>query len=88
VIDAGRGLATERTQVVGHRLAMLLGIWSAQGVLPLEIEPVPDVAALFRRHEAGLAKRAEEKGGVPALLHAHYQKMFKMSAPVDLYETR
>jgi len=86
VIDAGRGLARERMRVVGHRLAMLLGIWSAQGVLPLAIEPVPDVAALFRRHEADLSALAQEKDGVPALLHKHYQKTFKVSAPLDLFE--
>jgi len=85
VIDAERGLLGERPDVLRHRLAMLLGIWSAKGVLPLVVEPVPDVAALFRRHEADLGNLAEEKGGVPALLHAHYQKTFKTSAPLNLY---
>ncbi len=86
VIDAGRGLLDEQPDVLRHRLAMLLGIWSAQGVLPLEIEPVPDVAALFRRHEADLGALAQEKDGVPALLHKHYQKTFKVSAPADLFK--
>jgi len=27
----------------------------------------------------------KEKGGVPALLHAHCQKTFKASAPADLF---
>jgi len=85
VIDAGRGLLDERPEVLRHRLAMLLGIWSAQGVLPLQIEPVPDMAALFQRHEADLSARASEKGGVPALLAQHYQKLFKVSAPADLF---
>jgi len=88
VIDAGRGLLDERPDVLRHRLAMLLGIWSAKGVLPLEVGPVPDVAALFRRHEADLGALAKEKGGVPALLHAHYRKTFKTSAPRDLFEAR
>ena len=85
VIDAGRGLLDERPDVLRHRLAMLLGIWSAKGVLPLEVAPVPDVAALFRRHEADLGALASEKGGVPALLHAHYLKTFKTSAPPSLF---
>jgi len=85
VIDAGRGLLGERPDVLRHRLAMLLGIWAAKGVLPLEVEPVPDVAALFRRHEADLGALASERGGVPALLHAHYEKTFKASAPRDLF---
>ncbi len=88
LIDAGRGRLEERPDVLRHRLAMLLGIWSAKGVLPLEIEPVPDVGALFRRHEADLEALAKEKGGVPALLHAHYQKTFKTSAPADLFVAR
>jgi len=85
VIDAGRGLLDERPTVARHRLAMLLGIWSAQGVLPLEVGPVPDMAALFHQHEAGLDKLAEEKGGVPSLLRKHYQKTFRVSAPADLF---
>ncbi len=85
VIDGGRGLLNERPDALRHRLAMLLGIWAAKGVLPLEIEPVPDVAALFRRHEADLGALAIEKGGVPALLHAHYLKTFKTSAPPTLF---
>jgi hypothetical protein len=85
VIDAGRGLLDERPEVLRHRLAMLLGIWSAQGVLPLAIEPVLDMAALFHRHEADLSARAREKGGVPALLAQHYEKLFKVSAPADLF---
>lgn len=85
VIDGGRGLLEVRPDVLRHRLAMLLGIWAAKGVLPLEIEPVPDVAALFRRHEADLRALAQEKDGVPELLRKHYQKTFKASAPVALF---
>lgn len=88
VIDAGRGLLEERPDVLRHRLAMLLGIWSAKGVLPLEVEPVPDVAALFRRHQADLSALAQEKDGVPALLLKHYQKTFKVSAPADLFKAK
>jgi hypothetical protein len=85
MIDAGRGLLDERPEVLRRRLAMLLGIWSAQGVLPLQIDPIPDMAALFQRHEADLSARASEKGGVPALLAQHYQKLYKVSAPADLF---
>jgi len=84
-IDAGRGLAVERVEAIRHRLQMLLGIWSAKGVLPLQVAPVENVAELYRRHADELEALAEEEGGVASLLQKHYQKTFKASAPLDLF---
>jgi hypothetical protein len=85
VIDGGKGLATERAEVIRHRLQMLLGIWAAKGVFPLEIAPMESVAELYRRHADELEALAEEEGGAPALLRKHYRKTFKVAAPVDLF---
>jgi len=85
VIDGGRGMAAERAEAIRHRLQMLLGIWAAKGVLPLEIAPLESVAELYRRHAAELEALAEEVGGAPALLRKHYQKTFKVAAPTDLF---
>jgi hypothetical protein len=84
-IDAGRGLTTERAEVIRHRLQMLLGIWAAKGVLPLDITPVENVSELYWQHAEELEQLAEEEGGAPALLRKHYQKTFKVAAPADLY---
>ncbi len=88
VIDTGRGLTNERVKVIRHRLQMVLGIWAAKGVLPLEIVPIDSVAELYRRHAEELERLAEEVGGAPALLQKHYQKTFKVAAPRDLYSSQ
>jgi hypothetical protein len=80
-IAAGRGVAMERSEVVRQRLQELLGIWAQQGVVPLEVRRVENVEALIKRHLSELEALAKEKGGVAELLHQHYQKMFKVSAP-------
>jgi len=85
VIDAGRGRAAERADVIRHRLQTLLGIWAARGVLPLEVAPTESVADLYRRHADELERLAEEVGGAGALLQRHYQKTFKVAAPRDLF---
>ncbi len=85
VIDGGKGLAVDRAEVIRHRLQMLLGIWAAKGVLPLEIAPIESVADLYWRHADELETLAEEEGGVPTLLAKHYQKTFKVAAPRDLF---
>jgi hypothetical protein len=85
VIDGGHGVAAERAEVIRHRLQMLLGIWAAKGVLPLEIAQIESVADLYWRHADELEGLADEEGGAPSLLQKHYQKTFKVAAPRDLF---
>jgi hypothetical protein len=88
VIDGGRGVAVERAEVIRHRLQMLLGIWAAKGVLPLDITPIENVSELYWQHADELERLAEEVGGASALLQKHYQKTFKVAAPRDLFATQ
>jgi hypothetical protein len=84
-IDEGRGVALERPERVRHRLQTLLGVFDAYSVTARQVKPVVSVADLVQQHLDALEAEAEEKGGVAQLLHDHFQKLYKVSAPCDLF---
>jgi hypothetical protein len=86
VIEEGRGVALERPERVRHRLQTLLGVFDAYGVIAQQIKPVVSVADLLQQHLDALEAEAEEKGGIAQLLHDHFQKLYKVSAPVEAFE--
>ena len=45
-----------------------------------------DLRALARPHLVALEAEADEKGGIAQLLHEHFQKLYKVSAPVGAFE--
>jgi len=53
----------EQVEQVEHRVQMLLGIFSAKGVLPLEFKPAHSVGDLLTQHLDELEQEAERKGG-------------------------
>jgi hypothetical protein len=65
-----------------HCIQMLLGIFSAHGVLPLEFKPAYSVGDLLLQHLDALEQEAEEKGGVQQLLAEHFAKVYKVSLPL------
>jgi hypothetical protein len=69
---------------VRHCVQMLLGIFAARGVLPLQREPVADVQDLVWQHLDDLQAEAEAKGGLEQVLADHYAKAFKVASPRDL----
>jgi hypothetical protein len=85
VIEEGRGVALERPERVRHRLQTLLGVFDAYGVTAQQVKPVVSVADLVQQHLDALEAEAEEKGGIAQLLHDHFQKLYKVSAPCDLF---
>jgi hypothetical protein len=85
VIEEGRGVAAERAERVRHRLQTLLGVFDAYGVTAQQIKPVVSVADLLQQHLEALEAEAEEKGGIAQLLHDHFQKLYKVSAPIDRF---
>jgi len=87
-IDGGKGLSVERAEVIRHRLQMLLGIWAAKGIFPLDITPIENVSSLYWQHAEDLERLAKEVGGAPALLQKHYQKTFKVAAPLRLFSAQ
>jgi hypothetical protein len=52
-----------RVEQLEHRVQMLLGIFSAKGVLPLEFKPVHSAGDLLTQHLDELEHEAERKGG-------------------------
>jgi hypothetical protein len=85
VIEEGRGVAVEHAERVRHRLQTLLGVFDAYGVTARQIKPVVSVADLLQEHLEALEVEAEEKGGVAQLLHDHFEKLYRVSAPLSQF---
>ena len=60
---------------------MLLGIFSAKGVLPLKFKPAHSVGDLLSQHLDELEQEAERKGGVQQPLADHFGKVDNVSLP-------
>ncbi len=71
-----------RVEQVEQRIQMLLGIFGAHGVLPLEFKPAYSVGDLLLQHLEGLEQEAEEKGGVQQVLADHFAKVYKVNLPL------
>jgi hypothetical protein len=83
-VEQGMGARLTRVEQVRHRVQMLLGIFSARGVLPLHLKPAYNVADLLLQHLDDLEAEAEEKGGLAKVLTDHFAKVYKVAAPCDL----
>jgi hypothetical protein len=77
-VERGMGERFERLEQVEHRVQMLLGIFAAKGVLPLEFKPAYSVSDLLTQHLDDLEAEAERKGGVTRLLADHFARVFKV----------
>lgn len=84
-VERGMGEREARIQQVRHRVQMLLGIFSARGVLPLLLKPAHSVGDLLVQHLDDLEWEAEEKGGLDQVLAAHFARAYKVAAPRDLF---
>jgi hypothetical protein len=84
-IEEGRGVALERPERVRHRLQTLLGVFDAYGVTARQVKPVVSVGDLVAQHLHALEMEAEAKGGIAQLLHDHFQKLYKVSVPLDRF---
>lgn len=63
---------------------MLLGVFSAKGVLPLEFKPAYSVGDLLTQHLDELEQEAARRGGILQTLSDHFAKVYKAPAPVGL----
>ena len=61
---------------------MMLGIFSAKGVLPLHFKPAQSVGDLLTQHLDELEQGTESKGGVMQLLIYHFAKVYKIDPPL------
>lgn len=84
-VERGMGERDARVQQVWHRVQMLLGIFSARGVLPLELKPAHSVGDLLVQHLDDLEREAEEKGGLDHVLADHFAKVYRVAAPRQLF---
>jgi hypothetical protein len=82
-----RGMGTRwgRVEALQHRVQMLLGVFAAKGVLPLEFKPAHSVGDLLLQHLDALEREAEAKGGVQQLLADHFATVYKVRAPVGAF---
>jgi len=71
-----------RAEQLEHRVQMLLGIFSAKGVLPLEFNPAYSVGDLLTQHLDDLEDESERKGGDMRKLQDHFMKVHKAHLPV------
>jgi len=81
-VERGMGERFSRAEQLEHRVQMLLGIFSAKGVLPLEFKPAYSVGDLLTQHLDELEQQTERKGGVKQLLIDHFAKVYKIDPPL------
>jgi len=77
-VERGMGERYSRVEQLEHRVQMLLGVFSAKGVLPLEFKPAYSVGDLLLQHLDALEQEADEKGGVQQVLADHFAKVYKV----------
>jgi hypothetical protein len=78
-VEHGMGERFSRVEQLEHRVQMLLGVFSARGVLPLEFKPAYSVGDLLTQHLDELEQEAERKGGVMQMLADHFAQVYKLS---------
>jgi hypothetical protein len=71
-----------RVEELEHRVQMLLGIFSAKGVLPLELKSAYSVGDLLTQHLDELEQEAQRNGGVLQTLADHFAKVNKGGLPL------
>jgi hypothetical protein len=67
-----------RVERLEHRVQMLLGIFAAKAVLPLEFKPAHSVGDLLVQHLDEVEKEAEHKGGVQQVMADHFARVYKV----------
>jgi hypothetical protein len=67
-----------RVERLEHRVQMLLGIFAARGVLPLEFKPSHNVGDLLVQHLDDLEHEAQEKGGIGEVVAEHFARVYKV----------
>jgi hypothetical protein len=77
-VCAGMDERFRRVEQVEQRVQMLLGIFAAHSVPPLDFKPAHHVGDLLLQHLDALEQEAEEQGGVQQVLADHFAKMYKV----------
>jgi len=77
-VQHGMGVRWARVEQMEHRVQMLLGIFAAKDVLPLEFKPAHSVGDLVLQHLGDLERAADEKGGMQQVLGEHFARVYKV----------
>src|SRR5215831_16018085 len=83
-VERGMGERFSRAEQLEHRAQMLLGIFSAKAVLPLEFTPAHSVGDLITQHLDELEQEAERKGRVLQTLSDHFAHVYKVAVPLGV----
>jgi hypothetical protein len=83
-VERGMGERYSRAERLEHRVQMLLGIFSAKGVLSLEFKPAHSVGDLLTQHLDELEQEAERRGGVLQTLVDHIARIYRAPLPAPL----
>lgn len=67
-----------RIEQIEHRVQILLGIFWAHGVLPLEFKPAHNIGDLIVQHLDTLEQEADRKGGAQQVLADHFARIYKV----------
>ncbi|HEX9068502.1 MAG TPA: hypothetical protein VF807_07005 [Ktedonobacterales bacterium] len=81
-VSRGMDERFRRVQEVEGRIQMLLGIFAAHGVIPLEFKPTHNVTDLLVQHLDAIEQEAQEQGGIQQLLAQHFAKVYKVAMPL------
>jgi len=77
-VERGMGERFSRAEKLEHQVQMLLGIFCARGVLPLEFKPASSIGDLLTQHLDELEQEADRKGGVLQTLSDHFERVYKV----------
>jgi hypothetical protein len=78
-VKRGMDEGFHRVEQIEHRVQMLLGIFGAYGVLPLEFKPAYSVGDLLVQHLDALEQESDRKGGVQQVLADHFARVYKVN---------
>jgi hypothetical protein len=78
----GKGERFSRAKQLEQLVQMLLGIFSAKGLLRLEFKPAYSVGDLLTHPLDELEQETERKGGVLQLLTDHFVKAYTIDPPL------
>jgi hypothetical protein len=81
-VERGMGERFARVEQLEHRVQMLLGVFTAKAVLPLEFKPVYSVGDLLTQHLDELEQEANLKGGIQQVLANHFARIYKVALPL------
>jgi hypothetical protein len=83
-VERGMGERFSRAEQLQHRVQMLLGVFSAKGVLPVEFKPAHSVGDLLTQHLDELEQEVDRKGGIMHLLEQHFTRVYKTGMTASL----